>query len=66
MVEPHGVHHLVLDVPDEVGALPDRDGLGQRERPVGAPDLGVARTAVQELHVHSLAEKKKTMYNYRL
>ena len=54
MVEPHGVHHLVLDVSDEVGALPDVDGLGDREGPVGTTDLGVAGALVQEGNVDRL------------
>ena len=54
VVEAHGVHHLVLDVAEEVRALADVDRLRDGERPVGATDLGVARPAVRELHVDGL------------
>ena len=57
MIEPQGVHHLVFDVSDEVGALPYGDGLGQGEGPVRATDLGEASAAVQEFHVGGLGMK---------
>ena len=57
VVEAHGVHHLVLDVAEEVRALADVDRLRDGERPVGATDLGVARPAVRELHVDGLGWK---------
>ena len=58
VVEAHGVHHLMLDVPHQMGALPDGYRLWQRERPIRATDLGETRAAVQEFNVRGLHAKK--------
>ena len=51
VIEAHGVHHLVLDVPQQVGAPPDVDGLADGQRVESHADTTRASTGVLKYHV---------------